>query len=92
MNPVPTDAQWLLLYMIEDGGEVRSDGAGGWRADGPVGTFRCTGMVQRLWQLGLVDIVGPVDEPHVCVNAEGLEVLKRRSVYDVLERRNRKAR
>lgn len=86
MNPVPSDAQWLILYMIDDG-DVFPDGAGGFKAKGPVGFFRCAGAVRRLHQLGLIDL-DQVMTP--TVNKYGMEVLKRRSVYDVLERASRR--
>lgn len=86
MNPVPTDAQWLILYMIDDG-DVFPDGAGGFKAKGPVGFFRCTGAVRRLHQLGYVELDLALNPT---VNKHGMEVLKRRSVYDVLERANRR--
>lgn len=84
---MPSDAQWLILYMIDDG-EVFADGAGGFKAKGPVSFFRCTGAVRRLHQLGLIDL-DPALNP--TVNVHGIEVLKRRSVYDVLERANRRS-
>lgn len=84
MNPVPSDAQWLVLYMIEYG-EVFDDGAGGWKAKSPSSFFRCTGAVRRLHQLGLIEL-HPMK-----ITKEGHEVLKRRSVYDVIERANRRS-
>lgn len=86
MNPVPSDSHWLILYMIDDG-DVFADGAGGWKAKSSVTFFRCTGAVRRLHQLGLVDLAL---DGTPSVNKDGMAVLKRRSVYDVLERRNRR--
>lgn len=86
MNPVPTDWQWLVLYQIDED-EVIADGFGCWKAKGPIGWHQVTGAVQRLFILGLVDLA--VDGTPT-VNKDGMEVLKRRSVYEVLERRNRR--
>lgn len=86
MNPVPTDAQWLILYQIDEG-DVVVDGPGRWKAKGAVGYFSATGAVQRLWRLGLINLS---KDGVPSVNVDGQEVLKRRSVYDVLERLNRR--
>ena len=86
MNPVPTDAQWLVLYLIDDD-DVVYVGDGKWRGRGPSGSFSITGAVQRLYQLGLVEIAA---DGSLKVTHEGVGVLKRRSVYEVLERRNRR--
>lgn len=83
---MPSDAQWLILYMIDDG-DVFPDGAGGFKAKGPVGFFRCNGAVRRLHQLGFVDLDSALN---LTVSESGMEVLKRRSVYDVLERASRR--
>jgi hypothetical protein len=87
MNPVPTDAQWLILYQVDDG-DVFFDGNGTWRAKSPVGHFNVTRILWKLLELGLVQFpaAGGVE-----VTAAGMETLKRRSVYDVLERRARRA-
>lgn len=99
MNPVPSDAQWLVLYLIDEG-DVFLDGIGIWRAtyNDVTGAARpVSGMVRRLHELGLVDYVytkalGREDIlTGVKVNRFGMETLKRRSVYDVLERANRRA-
>lgn len=86
MNPVPTDSQWLVLYQIDEG-DVVVDGTGRWKAKGTVGWFSVTGAVQRLWTLRLVDL-DKNGKP--MITPEGAEVLKRRSVYEVLERVNRR--
>ena len=86
MNPVPTDSQWLVLYQIDEG-DVVADGDSRWKAKGAVGWFSVTGAVQRLWMLHLVDFT---KDGTPMVTVEGEEVLKRRSVYEVLERINRR--
>lgn len=86
MNPVPSDRQWLVLHQIDDG-EVVPDGPGRWRAKAPIGWTSATGAVQRLYMLGLISLdVNGIPT----INADGREVLTRRSVYDVLERVNRR--
>ena len=87
MNPVPTDSQWLILHQVDDG-EVVPDGPGRWKAKGSIGWCQCTGIIQRLYVLGLINLS---DDGTPTVNKDGAEVLKRRSVYDVLERINRRA-
>lgn len=87
MNPVPTDAQWLVLYQIDDG-DVWFAGNGVWRAKSPVGHFNVTRMILKLLDLDLIKF----GAAHTIeVTAKGMEALKRRSVYDVLERRNRRS-
>lgn len=86
-NPVPSDPQWLVLYQIDDG-DVWFDG-GRWRAATELGSRNVTGAVQRLYGLGLVEF-RPGNK--LIVNKDGVDVLKRRSVYDVLERLNRRER
>ena len=97
MNPVPSDAQWLVLYLIDEG-DVFLDGTGTWRAtyNDATGAARpVSGMVRRLYQLGLVDYVyrGTPGEDvltGVKVNKLGMDVLKRRSAYDVISRLNKR--
>jgi hypothetical protein len=86
MNPSPTDAQWLVLFQV-DVGEVVPDGPDRWKAKGAVRRFSVTGAIQRLYMLNLIDFT---EDGTPVVTAEGEEVLKRRSVYDVLERVNRR--
>lgn len=87
MNSVPTDAQWLILYQIDEG-DVVVDGPGRWKAKGTIGYFSATGAVQRLWRLGLINLD---KDGNPSITADGQDVLKRRSVYDVLERLNRRS-
>ena len=97
MNPVPSDAQWLVLYLIDEG-DVFLDGIGMWRAtyNDATGAARpVSGMVRRLYQLGLVDYVyrdtpGEDVLTGVKVNKLGMDVLKRRSAYDVISRLNKR--
>ena len=86
MNPVPSDAQWLVLLQVEDG-EVFYCGEGVWRARGPVTTFPVTRIINRLIELGALECE---TEGELRVTAYGAMVLARRSVYDVLERQGRR--
>lgn len=86
MNPVPTDYQWLVLYQVDEN-DVVTNGVGCWKAKGPIGWTEVTGAIQRLYVLGLVDLA---KDGTPSVNKDGMEVLKRRSVYDVVERMNRR--
>lgn len=99
MNPVPSDAQWLVLYLIDEG-DVFLDGMGTWRAtyNDVTGAARpVSGLVRRLYQLGLVDYVygEALNQDNILMGVKvsklGMDVLKRRSVYEVLERANRRA-
>jgi transcriptional regulator of nitric oxide reductase len=85
MNPTPTDQQWLVLHMIDDGDVWREGNL--WIAATEHGRVNVSGRVWRLIRLGLVD----VKDDKLVIHPEGFDVLKRRSVYDVLERLNRRA-
>ena len=90
-NPVPSDPQWLTLHQIDDG--LVSYGHHQWWAEGSLRDVKVTGQVNRLWQLGLVTFPAQLDDgAKPAVSAEGQIVLNRRSVYDVLERVNRRQR
>lgn len=86
MNPSPTDAQWLVLYQVDDG-DVFYAGNGVWRAKSSIGHFAVTRI---LWRLLELDLIRFLEDSQVEVTEQGMEVLRRRSVYDVLERRNRR--
>lgn len=87
MNPTPSDRQWLTLHQVDDG-EIWYQG-GEWWAQGTFRNTKVTSQVRRLWQLGFIKIPQALTEMiKPVVTAEGMEVLKRRSVYDVLERLN----
>ena len=86
MNPSPTDAQWLVLFQVDDG-DVFYAGNGVWRAKSTIGHFPVTKILWRLQSLGLVQFCA---DNVLEVTELGVEVLKRRSVYEVLERRNRR--
>lgn len=94
MNPSPTDTQWLLLYQVEDGDVSYDPERQQWLVANGTSRSVATGRLQRLFQLGLVDIEEqwPDDQGRrvfaATVTAEGMLVLRRRSVYDVLERLN----
>lgn len=88
-NPSPSDPQWLTLHQIDDG-EVWFSGDQWW-ARGSYRDAKVTAQVRRLWQLGYLSFpatLTPNCKP--TLTAEGMETLKRRSVYDVLERMNRR--
>lgn len=86
MNRCPTDAQWLVLYQVDDG-DVWLDGDGRWRAKSERASYVVTGIINRLHQLGLVEFPSP---DTIKVTGEGVKVLHRRSVYDTLDRLNRR--
>ncbi len=94
MNPSPTDTQWLLLYQVEDGDVSYDPERKQWFVANGTSRSVATGRLQRLHQLGLVDLMEQWPDEQgrqryvAQVTAEGMEVLKRRSVYDVLERLN----
>lgn len=88
MNPSPSDAQWLTLYRIDEG-DVWYGGDGQWWAKGDLRDAKVTAQVRRLWQLGFIKFPTELTQlAKPTVTAEGSEILKRRSVYDVLERIN----
>jgi hypothetical protein len=89
MNPSPSDHQWLTLHRIDDG-EVWYN-SGQWWAKGTYRDAKVTGQVNRLWQLGYIKLPEKlVYLAKPAITAEGTEILKRRSVYDVLERVGRR--
>jgi len=73
-----------VLHMIDDDDVWREGDM--WMAATEHGRQNVTARVWRLIRLGLVD----VKEDKLIIAPDGLDTLKRRSVYEVLERINRR--
>lgn len=89
-NPKPSLNQCLVLHQIQDG-EVWHDGHGNWWARGSFRDHRINGAIEKLYVNSYIRKVISVDGgQRVELMPDGLDVIRRRPLHDLLEALNRR--